>query len=114
MTTPEDDQDADDHLDYNADLHALALRLILSGLRLDNIARDQVLDEIGDCPGCQRAVMLMLVCEACSALVPDEDDNGETTESAINYVSAILTDVLDTCEQERLDHDCEGDGEPPE
>ena len=63
-------------------------------------------------PGCQRAVMLMLVCEACSALVPDEDDNGETTESAINYVNAILTDVLDTCEQERLDHDLKA--KPPE
>ena len=117
MTTPEDAQDEDEHDgDPHIDLHALALRLILSGLRLDDLARDEVLDEIGDCPGCQRTVMLMLVYETCDALVghwDNPEDDARATEAAITYISDVLAVTLDAI-AEHDHHNCEGEGEPPQ
>jgi hypothetical protein len=96
---PDDDDEEDDgSFDY-----ARALRLVLATLREDWEARDELLDEIGECPCCLREIVLHLAAECATAYVgpPEETPEGgfkitdEQKESAISFISDILTLVLD-------------------
>lgn len=98
-------EDHDPDHDYDTEDHVRALRLILAslrGLRQDWPTRDQILEEIGECPDCLRAVVLHLAAEAATAYIgpPEETPQGwkipETQqEEAIGFISDILADVLD-------------------
>jgi len=104
MTDDTPDPTPEDHDDcgYDSKDHARALRLILAALRQDWPARDQVLEEIGDCPGCLQAVVIILAGEAAVAYLgpPEETPGGfhvseEQREGAVGFISDILADVLD-------------------
>ena len=111
------DDDHDDDFGYYSEGHEQALRLILSTLRFDWTARDVALDEIGDCPDCQREVILFLTGEACSALVGDRlNEAGDgvdeaASEAAVARISELLADILD--EREHAGG-CEEGEHPPE
>ena len=98
-----DECESDDDWGYDSEDHVRALRLIMAALRRDWVARDEVLTEIGDCPGCWARVAVMLAGEAATAYVgpPEETPEGGFSlnegrvEKAIDFIGEILADVLD-------------------
>jgi hypothetical protein len=80
-----------------------AWRLVLARHCLDRDARQQVVDEIGDCAQCWADTALALTDAASGLLlraagIPDMDGHGNVTGPGVDWLLGLIDDFL-VCEQ---------------